>query len=108
LEKDVRKRIVGRVADQQLVKIERPLEVIIGRQREPAGIRAFDKAYGLCSAGLDIEKPVDVAGPQASLAQPARELGNRHRQPDHCCRLAARAAAGVPACDRCASAPAHY
>ena len=54
-----------RVADQELIKIERVFQIIIRRRRKTAGGRTFDEA---ALAGIAIKKLVDVAGPQRARA----------------------------------------
>jgi hypothetical protein len=72
-----------RIADKQLVEVERVVEIILGGRRESAFRVGSGKRHCRAGARLHIEKAVDVAGPQCALGKAPRNGGNRQRQSDN-------------------------
>src|SRR5205085_2195956 len=70
----------GGIADQQLIEIERPIEIVVRRRRETARGGSVDQRHGLACTGLEIEKAVDITSSQRAFAQPPRQAGERQRQ----------------------------
>ena len=84
----------GRMLDQQLVKIERPVDIVLGRRRKSRSGRPGHHRHAQRRADLDIDKGGDIALPLRG--QLARQIGD--------CGTGRRTAlVGVP---RCRPAPA--
>jgi hypothetical protein len=72
----------GRMLDQQLVEIERAVDVILGRRRKPTRGRPRHHRHVLRRPALDIEERGEVAR-LSDRCQLAGKFGDRHRQPHH-------------------------
>jgi hypothetical protein len=67
-----------RIADEELVEVERPVEIVVGRRREAVGGGAAYKRDGLDAGGLDVQESVDVTGAQRSLPEAPGYIGDRN------------------------------
>ena len=81
----------GRVLDQQLVEIERTVQIVVGRRRKPAGRRRGHQGHRGGPPGRDVEKGIDVSCPQRLVGQALRQGRHGQRQTHHPGRLPRRA-----------------
>ena len=104
----------GRMLDQQLVEIERPVDVVLGRRRKSRGGRPGHHRHAQRRAALDIDKGGDVARRFFAAANCAGQIGERHRQTHHFGRRSGTtprpcpAAAMLLSCDHIASIECCY
>jgi hypothetical protein len=71
-----------RMLDEQLVKIERTVDIVLGRRRKSPSGRPGHHRYALCGPALDIEKRSDVA-PIVRGREVARDVGQPYWQPHY-------------------------
>jgi hypothetical protein len=79
---DANRESGGRMLDQQLVEIERPVDIVLGRRRKPAGRRPGHHRDAQRRLALDGEHSRDIAA-LACPGKPTSEIGERRRQAHH-------------------------